>query len=263
MLALLRLLDNANDHLAWLTLLKLRGNGIGQVTLRFVYDVARKENSGFADTLQAIYDNPTFGGKFGSRIQAEIVEIRAILDELSSLLPSGENEEAATDFAEALGQIMRRVVEDEGQRDAIQHQFDRVVNAVAPTSINDFVRALEVSREDIEQEIEEGKVNILTMHKAKGLTAEAVIIVAAEDEYLPGRATGEAIDDERRLLYVSLTRPRHHMLVTYCDKRTGSQRHTGRTSGNPRRSLTRFLRDAPLVPQVGSVYIRNLGQDRT
>jgi len=39
------------------------------------------------------------------------------------------------------------------------------------------------------------------MHKAKGLTAEAVIIVAAEDEYLPGRARREEdIGDERRLL---------------------------------------------------------------
>ena len=115
------------------------------------------------------------------------------------------------------------------------------------------MRATEVASEDIEQEIETGKVNILTMHKAKGLTAEAVIVDAAEEEYIPGRAQGDAVDDERRLLYVSLTRAKHHLFVTYCDKRTGRQRHTGRDSGKTARSLTPFLANGPIPVTAGNV----------
>ena len=137
-----------------------------------------------------------------------------------------------------------------------------IIQVAEPSSIEELVRAIEVSRQDIEQEVEEGTVNILTMHKAKGLTAEAVIIVAAEDEYLPGRAEGDAIGDERRLLYVSLTRAMHHLFITYCTNRTGQQRHTGRTSGRTARTLTRFLQDAPVGPHPGNPFVQQLGRAR-
>ena len=123
---------------------------------------------------------------------------------------------------------------------------------------------MEASNERIEQEIEQGKVNILTMHKAKGLTVKAVIVVAAEDEYLPGRAEGDAVGDELRLLYVSLTRARHFLFVTYCEQRTMRQRYTGlhSESGLTRRSLTRFLRDGPKSPSNGLEYINRRGSLR-
>jgi DNA helicase-2/ATP-dependent DNA helicase PcrA len=257
-LAFLRLLDNDTDHLAWRTLLKLRNNGVGPGAVDAVYDLARARTARFADALRMIRDDASSGGRHGGRIKTEVEAIQAIVAELSALLPSGREGDGVINLTQTIGQIVERLVGDEVQRQAIQRQFGLAIQAAEPRSIDDLVRALEVSREDIEQEIDEGKVNILTMHKAKGLTAEAVIIVAAEDEYLPGHAEGEAVDDERRLLYVSLTRARHHLFVTYCDRRTGAQRYTGRTSGQLRRSLTRFLRDAPIVPQRGTVYVQNL-----
>jgi DNA helicase-2/ATP-dependent DNA helicase PcrA len=98
----------------------------------------------------------------------------------------------------------------------------------------------------------------MTMHKAKGLTASAVILIAAEDEYIPGGQTGEKEGDERRLLYVSLSRARHFLAVTYCEYRTGYQMYTGRTSGSSRRTLTRFLRDAPIAPIDGASFVEQL-----
>lgn len=112
-----------------------------------------------------------------------------------------------------------------------------------------------IASEDIEQELEEGKVNILTMHRVKGLTAEVVIVAAAEDQYIPGIAKGDEVGDERRLLYVSLTRARHHLFITYCDNRIAQQSHTGRDSGKVARSLTRFLADCPYTPKDGRTFV--------
>lgn len=257
-LAFLRLLDNGTDHLAWRTLLKLRNNRIGRGAVDAVYGLATARNGRFADALQVICGDLSLGGRHGRRIKTEVESIRAMLGALSALLPSGEEDEGEADLAETIRQVVHRIVQDDVQRQAIQHQFELAIKAAEPGSIDELVRALEVSREDIEQELDEGKVNILTMHKAKGLTAEAVIIVAAEDEYLPGRAEGDAIDDERRLLYVSLTRAKHYLFITYCERRTGPQGRTGRTSGQFRRSLTRFLQDAPIAPQPGTTYVQNL-----
>jgi DNA helicase-2/ATP-dependent DNA helicase PcrA len=262
-LAFLRLLDNDADHLAWRTLLNLRNNGLGPGAVDTVYGVARARNARFAAALQMISEDPSLGGRQGGRIKTEVEAIKAISQELSGLLPSQEENGEDRDLTETIEQIVRRLVGDQTERQAIEHQFGLAIQAAEPGSVKELVRALEVSREDIEQELDAGKVNILTMHKAKGLTAEAVIVVAAEDEYLPGRADGEAVDDERRLLYVSLTRARHHLFITYSERRTGAQRHTGRTSGQLRRSLTRFLRDGPIAPQIGMTYVGDLGRARS
>ena len=88
----------------------------------------------------------------------------------------------------------------------------------------------------------------MTMHQAKGLTAKAVIVAAAEEEYIPGRAQGRFTEDERRLLYVSLTRACHYLFVTYTSERTGQQRYTGKFSetGETARHLTTFLSGGPI-----------------
>jgi ATP-dependent DNA helicase UvrD/PcrA len=92
------------------------------------------------------------------------------------------------------------------------------------------------------------------MHQAKGLSADAVFVVAAEDEYIPGRAAGDALGDERRLLYVSATRARHYLYFTHCRRRLGAQTHSARTAGNQARTLTSFLSGGPVPSADGGAY---------
>ncbi len=62
-------------------------------------------------------------------------------------------------------------------------------------------------------------VHLLTLHRAKGLEFEAVYIPRLEEGELPTRrARGEELEDERRLLYVGLTRAKRHLLVTWSGK---------------------------------------------
>ena len=83
--------------------------------------------------------------------------------------------------------------------------------------------------------------------------------MGAEQEYIPGRATGQEVDDERRLLYVSLTRARTQLFITHCSQRTGSQRHTGATSGSIARNLTHFLSGGPLRSQPAVEFLAGFG----
>ena len=58
-------------------------------------------------------------------------------------------------------------------------------------------------------------VNILTYHRAKGLEFEAVFLARLEDGELPYRArTPAAVVEERRLLYVGITRAKRHLYVS-------------------------------------------------
>jgi DNA helicase-2/ATP-dependent DNA helicase PcrA len=88
-------------------------------------------------------------------------------------------------------------------------------------------------------------VNLLTYHRAKGLEFDAVLLPALEDGLLPIRqaATPEEVAEERRLLYVGLTRARLHLWLGWAARRPGA---SGREQS---RRPSRFLDD--LVPAGG------------
>lgn len=257
-LSFLRLATNREDSLAWRTLLKVRCDGIGSGTINAVYEIARSNGMRFAQILLASYEDVSIlPRRYQSRLPAAIGNI---LDLIQKLFPGDPKAKYETnnELMEVVRIAAESFIESTKEREPILMEFERAAELLGATSIEELVRATEVASEDIEQEIDPNAVNILTMHKAKGLTAEAVIIAAAEEQYIPGRAQGDAIDDERRLLYVSLTRAKHHLFVTYCDRRTGPQRHTGRDSGKLKRDLTQFLRDCPHTPENGMNFIDRL-----
>jgi DNA helicase-2/ATP-dependent DNA helicase PcrA len=143
-------------------------------------------------------------------------------------------------------------IPSEEERVAVLSKIEEIITATGATSLQDLLLAVAVGLEGLEPELEENRVNILTMHKAKGLSADVVFVMVAEDEVIPQRETARAVDDDRRLLYVSMTRARHRLYLTYASRRTGQQVHTGREPGNPIRRLTRFLRNGPLTPENGT-----------
>jgi DNA helicase-2/ATP-dependent DNA helicase PcrA len=67
----------------------------------------------------------------------------------------------------------------------------------------------------------EGGVHLLTLHRAKGLEFESVFIPRVEEKELPCKQSLRvpgAIDEERRLLYVGMTRAKRHLAVTWSGK---------------------------------------------
>ena len=253
LLALLRLAVDTQDSLAWRTLLQVWCQGIGEKAIRTVYELAHSRGESFSQTMIAANtDRSILPTIHRTRLSTAIVQV---LDQLKEINPPDEPFESPDELINLIESAAACVILDDEVRAMVVSRLRQSANALDEISLRELLRTIGTVGENTEQELEEGKVNILTMHRAKGLSANAVIVAAAEDQYIPGRAAGGQVDDERRLLFVSLTRARHHLFVTYCDKRTGRQMHTGRDGGKAARSLSRFLASGPLSPKVGHTFI--------
>jgi len=250
-LSLIRLMTNPEDSLAWRDLIKHRDNRLGAQAISSIYEMARDRGTTFYRALPLIAETPSLLARQGRQVKCEYEVINS---ELCTLREKYERMESLLAFTGWMLTEFMATEDGEGILEAVRD----VISENAVTSTEELLHNLTTPIRRAEQVRVEGKVNIMTMHQAKGLDAEAVFVIAAEDEYIPGRAKGASIDDERRLLYVSLTRARSFLYITHCIRRTGGQRHTGRNSGSVTRTLTQFLSGGPLTSTTAEDYVSQL-----
>ena len=112
-----------------------------------------------------------------------------------------------------------------------------------PTLYNYLNRITLLSRDDLDDDENLGKVNLMTIHASKGLEFPVVFIAGTEEGLIPhGRAVDEggdaAVEEERRLFYVAITRARDKLLISACRSR---RRQNSAVESQP----SRFLDEIP------------------
>ena len=125
---------------------------------------------------------------------------------------------------------------------SIKKSIDRAAAEGAPPDIETAIRNL-VLRDLLEEQNEDptgNRVQLMTLHAAKGLEFPHVIIMGLEENLLPHRNSIDSgnIDEERRLCYVGITRARRVLTLTLAKQR----KHYGhKVDCNP----SRFLEEIP------------------
>jgi len=244
--AAIRLLRNREDSLAWRTWLQTSPN-IGARRLEEVDTLCRTERVSLATARTRL---PTTGLL---RLVGEAVErADGILDATDPA--TAVDVEATVALVEDL---VGRVLPAGDEAGAVAAELSGLIVLHGAVGLEGIMRVIEDRGEELQQDLARTSVNILTMHKAKGLTARCTIVAAAEDQLIPGNSD---VDEERRLLYVSLTRAVDRLVVTYAENRGDAQLFTGRDRGRPRRDLTQYLRDAPIEFRAGAEFVRTLAR---
>ena len=241
-IAYLRLIQNSNDNLSLKRIINEPKRGIGKTSLDKVEQLA--EANGIS-MYEIIKDAEQYGLNRVYLNSREFIncieELKAKKDELTiseliklTLKKSGytkalenENTVEAENRIENLDEFLTVAIEFEEEE--------------AENSLSTFLEGITLSS-DID-DLEEGEeyVTLMTLHSAKGLEFPVVFLVGMEEGIFPGfRSIGEpeAIEEERRLCYVGVTRARENLFLTCSKMRTVF----GSTSCN---APSRFLEEIP------------------
>ncbi|MCU1547814.1 MAG: ATP-dependent helicase UvrD2, partial [Arthrobacter sp.] len=176
---------------------------------------------------------------------------------------------AETSSPEPLGQLVRDIVASLGYTEAAPHSGgalrerweslaalvaladELVISRGAQFSLSDFVNELQERSLAQHAPTVQG-VTLASLHAAKGLEWDAVFLVGLSEGLMPisFADTPEAVDEERRLLYVGITRAREHLFLSWSTART--------PGGRANRKPSRFL-DGLRPDSVASSSIRGKG----
>jgi DNA helicase II / ATP-dependent DNA helicase PcrA len=192
-----------------------------------------------------------------SEVKAAVASLRRMDGRAVSLRGTAFAAALRTRWHEALGLVEDEAAIDrerggearerQASLDTLLAIVDEAVRADPAADATTVLDELE-RRAEAERHGSSDGVNLLTYHRAKGLEWDAVVLPSLEEGLLPIRQAGEdaaAIAEERRLLYVGITRARLHLLLSWAELREG------RGGAETRRRPSRFLADLrpPVVRQ--------------
>jgi ATP-dependent DNA helicase UvrD/PcrA len=248
LIALFRLADNPADEISWFRVLQLL-EGVGPATARRALDVLVTADG---DKLAAWPDAR-------EKLPADG---RPLADGVIQALREARGQTAAGVRAELLGQALAPLIKARYPDGAVRLQdLDQLVAAAREASaLGHFVADLIIdpptSSSDLAgpPHLDEDYLVLSTIHSAKGLEWGAVHILALYDGNFPAcMAAGstETIDEERRLLYVAMTRAQRqlhlYVPVRYYHRPHGMDDAHG--YGKPSRFLTDQLRRCCSITQ--------------
>lgn len=245
-IAYLRTLVNPADDLSLLRVLNTPPRGIGTRTIEHLKAFA--VSTGLR--LRAVLDHLDEVPGLRPRARKALAAFQSLLTDLDTRRQDGPG-----DLLETL--IERIQFVDHLERQGDVRSAERVENVeeliasarefeARTESDRDLVTYLEdvalVSQADLYGR-DEARVSLMTIHNAKGLEFDLVVLAAFEEGLLPhGRsieAGEDALEEERRLCYVAITRARKQLVLVHADTRT-----SGGMVGVPRMP-SRFLREIP------------------
>jgi DNA helicase-2/ATP-dependent DNA helicase PcrA len=241
-LAFLRILENPRDEVSWYRLLLLLP-GIGDATARAAID----------SMAAAAWESAAFGRYTPPpRARAAHAALVDLLDGLR-LGPALDERQVSAEIARVrllYDKILRERYDRVEPRLADLDQLQTIAGGYPDRST--FLSALALEPPQATQDLPGGSKDendclvLSTAHSAKGKEWDAVFVIWAVDGWFPsarGLNSDEDTEEERRLMYVALTRARNHLSVTYPLNAYSSRRGADYSLDQLCRFIDRGVRD--------------------
>ena len=267
-LAYLSAISNGRNDEAVRRVINIPTRGIGQKTELKIAQFARTNEMSFRQALLFAADL-----QLGPKLQASVMAFGELLNELEAMTvtdgPAEVLKLALTRSGYRSELELSRDPQDEARvenLDALLGQLFEWQAQFPEGTVADYLAEVTLSAAADEIEDESGSISLMTLHTAKGLEYQVVFMIGLEQGTLPHiRSFDEpgGLQEERRLMYVGMTRAREQLFISHALQRT----IFGNTSGF---TTSMFLADIPqeLVEAEGSerstdrAYERSVGFTR-
>ena len=246
LLAYMKVIDNPHDEPSLLRIINTPARGIGASTVKQLVAAATSQGGHVWDVIE--------GGSPGGVSPAARQSLQKFTQMITQLRKHAEKlklnalAEMVIDKTRYRREL-ERAYPDPNDRDARTASLEEIINAAGSyeqhTSepslrgfLDDIALGIQDRSEDKESQLQGNAVALMTMHSAKGLEFPFVYMPGMEEGILPHKrsveADGEAIDEERRLCYVGVTRAQENLTLSFALSR--------RKWGKPRETIpSRFL----------------------
>jgi DNA helicase-2/ATP-dependent DNA helicase PcrA len=227
-LAYLRLVANQEDDGALLRVINFPTRGIGARSLEQLQGMAREGGM----TLWAAACANTLSGRAAASIAAFVKLIEAMRDataglplqeaiahvvEHSGLTAHYRNEKEGADRLENLDELVNAATMFVDER-ATQMPAEGTPPEEEMDELTAFLAHAALEAGEHQAEVGSDALQLMTVHSAKGLEFHAVFITGLEGDLFPhvnSATDSKGLEEERRLMYVALTRARRHLYLTY------------------------------------------------
>ena len=276
MLSYLRLSVNPSDEEALRRVINKPARGIGDTTVKKLFAIAAEAGTTVWEALGTLSNSSLKGEKAGEFSAKEALPLREGLGGSSHGFNAGTLKRL-TDFRDMIASfhdsvaaddaytLALRVVKESGLQDYIfsghepedvsrQENLQEMIDGIAAfvqdnreqgrgVLLADYLQeaslATDLDRSKTDQDAD--TVSLMTIHSAKGLEFPVVFIAGLEEGLFPSEMTSEsprALEEERRLFYVALTRAERQVIITYAKSRfrNGKMEYS---------SPSRFIREIP------------------
>jgi DNA helicase-2/ATP-dependent DNA helicase PcrA len=238
-LAYLKVIANPDDDMNLLRIINTPRRGIGKKTVEAIVDTARSRECSLYSALQALITSAAAGAEIASlpeKAPAALGEFIELIESFRSrFLKSRQLASTLGALVEELDYWSYLVQEHsrpevarwkygniEGLMDSIS-TYEEDPDKLDPNLYDYLNRITLVSRDNLEDLSGQEKVNLMTIHAAKGLEFHTVFIAGLEKGLIPHARSLEegehSVEEERRLFYVAITRAKQRLYLSSCKTR--------------------------------------------
>ena len=247
--AYFRVTVNPADEEAFKRIINYPARGIGDTTLGKIIEAATGNNTSLWNVL---CDPLAYQLSINKGTHTKLQEFRELIESFRDRLGTDNAYQIGTDIIRRSG-IMTDIHADNAPESlSRQENIEELVNGLqdfcalrmeegsTDISLSDYLSDIALlTDQDSDKDDEGAKVVLMTVHSAKGLEFRNVFVVGMEENLFPGSMAGDsprAMEEERRLFYVAITRAEEHCYLSYARTRF---RYGKMEFGTP----SRFLRD--------------------
>jgi len=224
MLGYLRLVINPDDFYSFKRVINSPRRGIGDTTLNKI-EVELEKIGKDASVLEAIKNADIY-----QSVRETLLKFYNVIFELRNEFENKELKEFfLLVYEKSEYKKFIEDIQDEDERDSRRANIQELLSAITEVetigsieeTLADFLQNVSLLTELDVEAADSNHVALITMHSAKGLEYKNVFAVALEDDVIPGQRNMDPkdVEEERRVLYVCLTRAMEHLYVSCATSR--------------------------------------------